>query len=95
MADMSADDAMKLVQTLLEHPSVKKMADLDIWARDRGIDSEARARIVKEVSGFLVSVPSVELGKEYVQKLAEVIANLGPDLIRTMRTQVSDEKKGS
>ena len=91
---MSAEEATKLIQTLLDHPSVKKMAELDIWGRDQGIESEARSRIVRDVSSFLVSTSTVELGKEYVHKLVEVIANLGPELIQTMRSTTQISEKG-
>lgn len=68
-------------QVILQHPVIKQMMELDLWGKENGLDSDKRANLVKTISTFLVDAPDLDTGKAYVQKVAEIIAEMGPALV--------------
>jgi hypothetical protein len=89
----SNEEVLNAVKAIFSHPAtravlesdvVKRMLELDAWAKKSGLDSDARADFVKAVSAFLVSSPDLELGREYATKVVQLVAEIGPALVSTL-----------
>jgi hypothetical protein len=73
MSEPSPEEAIALVKTMMDHPVVKRMLDLDTWGHENGLDSAARAQIIKDMSTFYVACSDVNVGREYVKKAIDAV----------------------
>jgi len=73
------------VKAVFEQPVVRKMLDLDVWGKEKGLDTDMRAELIRMISAFLVAAPDMEVGKEYAMRAVEIIAEMGPALVATIQ----------
>jgi hypothetical protein len=97
----SNDDVLAAVKKIFSHPAtkavlesnvIKRMLELDAWAKEKGLDSDARADLVKAVSTFLSSSSDLDLAREYATKVVQIVAEIGPALVNTLGAGVGNHE---
>lgn len=82
--DMSLSDMMAMMKSLFDHPALKRLVELDEWAKSKGMTG--RSEFNTAMVDFFIAAPSPELAKEYVEKMMAIHIDVGPALMHQLRS---------
>lgn len=69
----SAEEAIALVKTLMDHPAVMRMFELDTRGHTGGLGSDHRAKIVNEISTFYMKTETLADSREFVVRVSGIL----------------------
>jgi hypothetical protein len=70
---------------LFTSPPMRKMAALDLWASQNGLESDIRSEFVTSLCRLAASTDNPATVKRYVEESLAVVVEMGPILIEAFK----------